>query len=275
MKNNTMNYQIPLKTQQIKVTGFSSELCVSSVRCSYPLTTGILNISDLNSPAASSDRTPLPRGVRPSTSSPVCLETRLPPAPREAAAPRSSRTYPRLSFSSPLQPVWEEVKVPALPLRQEGVPQLQHVAVHDAVLPQRVVCNERQHWQAKQGTALQLPASARCRGGTRSRRDATPRALPRLAAVRRHTQSPRRLSYTSRRGCSGVTKNRTWFWKKHLGNYWKDGVLLGKARRLRRRILLQTSAVCRGGSPVLSPGVSVTKSNPTQAPLSAHHKQKR
>lgn len=49
------------------------------------------------------------------------------------------RTHPRLALSSPLQSVGEQVKITFLPLREKGVPQLQHVPVHDAVLAHGVV----------------------------------------------------------------------------------------------------------------------------------------
>lgn len=45
-----------------------------------------------------------------------------------------------LALAPPLEPVGEQVEVPPLPLGQEGVAHLGHVAVHDAVLAQGVVC---------------------------------------------------------------------------------------------------------------------------------------
>lgn len=48
--------------------------------------------------------------------------------------------YPRLALTHPLHTVGEEIEVTALPLGQERVSELQHVAVHDTVLPQGVVC---------------------------------------------------------------------------------------------------------------------------------------
>lgn len=53
-------------------------------------------------------------------------------------------THPRLALSPPLHTVGEKIEVATLPLGQERVPQLQHVAVHYAVLSQRVVCTRTQ-----------------------------------------------------------------------------------------------------------------------------------
>lgn len=47
--------------------------------------------------------------------------------------------YRGLALAPPLQPVGKQVEVPPLPLGQEGVAHLGHVAVHDAVLAQGVV----------------------------------------------------------------------------------------------------------------------------------------
>lgn len=44
-----------------------------------------------------------------------------------------------LALAPPLEPVGEQVEVPPLPLGQEGVAHLGHVAMHDAVLAQGVV----------------------------------------------------------------------------------------------------------------------------------------
>lgn len=49
-------------------------------------------------------------------------------------------THSGFSFSSPLHTVGEQVEISSLPLRQERVSQLQHVAVHDAVLAKSVIC---------------------------------------------------------------------------------------------------------------------------------------
>lgn len=51
-------------------------------------------------------------------------------------------THPRLSLSPPLHTVGEEIEVSTLPLSQERVPELQHVAVHYTVLTQSVVCTQ-------------------------------------------------------------------------------------------------------------------------------------
>lgn len=48
-------------------------------------------------------------------------------------------TYPRLALSSPFHTVRKQVEVSTLPLSQEWVPKLQHVAMHDAVLAQCIV----------------------------------------------------------------------------------------------------------------------------------------
>lgn len=52
------------------------------------------------------------------------------------------QTHPWLSLSSPLHTVGEEIEVSTLPLSQERVPELQHVAVHYTVLTQSVVCTQ-------------------------------------------------------------------------------------------------------------------------------------
>lgn len=59
------------------------------------------------------------------------------PPPRSPPVP--CPPYRRLALPAPLQAVGEEVEVAALPLRQEGVAQLGHVAVHDAVLAHGVL----------------------------------------------------------------------------------------------------------------------------------------
>lgn len=52
---------------------------------------------------------------------------------------RKQHTYPGLALPSPFHTVRKQVEVSALPLSQERVSKLQHVAVHDAVLTQRIV----------------------------------------------------------------------------------------------------------------------------------------
>lgn len=80
----------------------------------------------------------------PSAPAPTCLHT------LGAAAPPCAPTHPWLSFSPPFKSVWEEVKVTPLPLSQEWVPQLQHVPVHNAVLPKGVIYRKRKRQEAKQ-----------------------------------------------------------------------------------------------------------------------------
>lgn len=63
----------------------------------------------------------------------------LVPPPNLAPCP----PYRRLALPTPLEAVGEEVEVAALPLRQEGVAQLGHVPVHDAVLAHGVLCAHR------------------------------------------------------------------------------------------------------------------------------------
>lgn len=70
--------------------------------------------------------------------------------PRELLPPPCAPTHPWLSFSPPFKSVWEEVKVTPLPLSQEWVPQLQHVPVHNAVLPKGVIYRKRKRQEAKQ-----------------------------------------------------------------------------------------------------------------------------
>lgn len=60
-----------------------------------------------------------------------------PPTPRGSRAPAAP--YRGLALAPPLEPVREQVEVPPLPLGQEGVAHLGHVAMHDAVLAQGVV----------------------------------------------------------------------------------------------------------------------------------------
>lgn len=60
-------------------------------------------------------------------------------APPQVCAGSIPGTHSRLALSSPLQSVGEQVEIASLPLREKGVPQLQHVPVHDAVLPHRVI----------------------------------------------------------------------------------------------------------------------------------------
>ena len=57
----------------------------------------------------------------------------------ETGARAMLQTYSRLALSSPLKSVRKEVKIAALPLGQERVPQLQHVSMHDAVSSQGVI----------------------------------------------------------------------------------------------------------------------------------------
>lgn len=59
-------------------------------------------------------------------------------APQVCAGPTPG-THSGLALSSPLQSVGEQVEIASLPLREKGVPQLQHVSVHDAVLPHGVI----------------------------------------------------------------------------------------------------------------------------------------
>lgn len=56
-------------------------------------------------------------------------------------------TYPWLALAPPLHTIGEKIEVATLPLGQEGVPQLQHVAVHDAVPSQGVVCTNAQTYR--------------------------------------------------------------------------------------------------------------------------------
>lgn len=54
----------------------------------------------------------------------------------------TQQTHPWLSLTPPLHTVGEEIEVSTLPLSQERVPELQHVAVHYTVLTQSVVCTQ-------------------------------------------------------------------------------------------------------------------------------------
>lgn len=145
MKNNTMNYQIPFKniTEQSKQ---ASQVSSTVPQCKAA-THQLRRYSSFSNPMVIYLDKTTPKG-----GTAECELPHLPFVPSGAAAPRSNWTHPWLSLSSPLQSVREEVKVATLPLSQEGVPQLQHVAVHDTVLPKRVICNERKHQCAKQET---------------------------------------------------------------------------------------------------------------------------
>lgn len=132
MKNNTINYQNPSKTttkQNKQVSQFNLMPPLCSV--SYSLTTARLERSYSNPRGFYSEKTPSPGELLgPAGVSHLHLPSSTAPRPL---------THPGLSFSSPLQAVGEEVKVTPLPLSQEGVPQLEHVAMHDAVLPQGII----------------------------------------------------------------------------------------------------------------------------------------
>ena len=66
------------------------------------------------------------------------------------------QTYSRLALSSPFKSVRKEVKVAALPLGQERVPQLQHAPMHDAVSPQGVIWGT-EHSGAFSGVGNSVP----------------------------------------------------------------------------------------------------------------------
>lgn len=74
---------------------------------------------------------------------------------RERAAMCALRwAHPGLALPPPLHTIGEEIEVATLPLSQKRVPELQHVAVHDAVLPQGVVCTQTQRgWKEHQWTS--------------------------------------------------------------------------------------------------------------------------
>lgn len=52
--------------------------------------------------------------------------------------------HPWLALPPPLHTIGEEIEVATLPLSQKRVPELQHVAVHDTVLSQGVICTHTQ-----------------------------------------------------------------------------------------------------------------------------------
>lgn len=133
MKNNTINYQNPLKTQhkqskQVSQVNFTPPPC----SVNYPLTTVRLEGSYSNPLGFFLRGNSFPRRT-PGRSR--CVS----PAPAFQHSSPGPLTHPGLPFSSPLQPVGEEVKVTPLPLSQERVPQLEHVSMHDTVLPQGII----------------------------------------------------------------------------------------------------------------------------------------
>lgn len=133
MKNNTINYQNPLKnttkqSKQVSQVNFMSPLC----SVSYPLTTVRLQRGYSNPLGFYSEESPSPGEF-------LGISRCVSPAPVFQHSSPGPLTHPGLSFSSPLQPVGEEVKVTPLPLSQERVPQLEHVSMHDTVLPQGII----------------------------------------------------------------------------------------------------------------------------------------
>lgn len=116
------------QSKQVSQVNFMSPLC----SVSYPLATVRLERSSSNPLGFYSEKTPSPGEL---LGTPGVSHLHLP----STTAPQGPLTHPGLSFSSPLQPVGEEVKVTPLPLSQEGVPQLEHVSMHDAVLPQGII----------------------------------------------------------------------------------------------------------------------------------------